>query len=105
MAPFVNPALAVVSAVVAVVSLLLYVHSTRRTDRDSARDEALALAETRGQLVAELRATLQETRTEARETLIVLRIHLEQSPREVDAALARIRRLLDEELRSPRAPL
>jgi hypothetical protein len=104
MAPLVSPTLAVISAIVAVASLLLYLHSSRRSDKDSARDEALALAETRGQLVADLRATLRETRAEARESLIVLRSHLEQSPPDVDAALARIRRLLDSEFRWPRTP-
>ncbi len=59
MPAFVSPAVAVVSAILAVASLLLYLHSTRRSDRDSAREEALALAETRGQLVAELRASLK----------------------------------------------
>lgn len=104
MAPFVSPALAVVSAIVAVVSLLLYFHSIRRSDRDSARDEALALAETRGELVAELRAALHETRAETRETLIILRGHLEQSPPDVAGALKRIRRILERELSSPHAP-
>src|SRR5229473_4798053 len=59
MPAFVSPAVAVASAILAVASLLLYLHSTRRSDRDSAREEALALAETRGQLVAELRASLK----------------------------------------------
>jgi hypothetical protein len=103
MAPFVSPSLTIISAVVAVASLLLYFHSSRRSDQDSARDEALALAETRGQLVAELRATLEETRAEARDTLISLRSDLEQSPPDVAAALARIRRLLNREVGSPRA--
>jgi hypothetical protein len=100
MAPFVSPTLAVVSAIVAVVSLLLYLHSTRRSDQDSARDEALALAETRRQLVAELRTALEETRAEARDNLIILHSHLEQSPPDVEGALTRIRRLLDREIRS-----
>ncbi len=102
MAPFVSPTLAVISAIVAVVSLLLYLHSTRRSDKDSARDEALALAETRGQLVAELRTALQETRAEARDNLMILHSHLEQSPPDVEGALTRIRRLLDREVRSAR---
>jgi hypothetical protein len=102
MAPFVSPTLAVVSAIVAVTSLLLYLHSMRRSDKDSAREEALALAETRGQLVAELRASLHEMRAQARDGLILVRRDLEQSPPDVEAALARIRRLLDRELRSPR---
>jgi hypothetical protein len=134
MPAFVSPTVAVVSAILAVASLLLYLHSTRRSDRDSAREEALALAETRGQLVAELRASLklreqrhkrmqtnderrarhletalEEARVEAREqayqtqrfyaaafaeVLTSVRSHLEQTPPDVEAALARIRELL-----------
>ncbi|HYY03664.1 MAG TPA: hypothetical protein VE736_07250, partial [Gaiellaceae bacterium] len=54
-----SPAVALVSTIVAVGSLLLYIHSVRRSDRDSARDEAIALAETRGAIVEELRAALK----------------------------------------------
>jgi hypothetical protein len=101
MAPFVSSTIvAVVSAIVAVVSLLLALHSARRSDKDSARAEALALAETRKQLIAELRATLEEERTETRVNLIVLRHYLERSPPDVDVALLRIARLLDDESRS-----
>jgi hypothetical protein len=96
MAPFVSPTLAVVSAIVAVVSLLLYLQSSRRAGLDSARDEALALAETRRQVIVELRAALEEARAEARNNLIVLRRELEQSPPNVEGALRRIRRLLEE---------
>jgi len=95
MAPFVSPTLAVVSAIVAVVSLLLYVHSSGRSDKDSARDEALALAETRRQVIAELRSALADARAETRENLTILRNELEESPPDVEAALRRIRRLLD----------
>jgi Flp pilus assembly protein TadB len=105
MAPFVNPTLAVISAIVALASLVLYLQSSRRSEKDSAREEALALAETRRQLVAELRAALRDARAEARDNLIVLRSRLEQSPPDVEGALASIRRLLDREVRSPRASI
>jgi len=95
MAPFVSPSLAVVSTIVAVVSLLLYLHSSRRSDKDSARDEALALAETRRQVIAELRTALADARAETHENLAILRSELEQSPPDVEGALRRIRRLLD----------
>ena len=103
MAPFVNSTiLAVVSAIVAVGSLLLALHSARRSADDSARDEALALAEMRKEAIAELRATLEEERAEGRRDLKVLRRELERSPPDVEGALRRIRQLLVEhESRSP----
>jgi hypothetical protein len=100
MAPFVSPTLAVVSTIIAVVSLLLYLHSSGRSDKDSARDEALALAETRRQVIAELRSALADARAETHENLIILRNELEQSPPDVEGALRRIRRLVDREPRS-----
>ena len=101
MAPFVSSTIvAVVSAIVAVVSLLLALHSARRSDQDSARAEALALAETRKQLIGELRATLEEERTETRVNLIVLRHRLQRSPADVEGALRQIAQLLEDESRS-----
>ena len=103
MAPFVNSTiLAVVSAIVAVGSVLLALHSARRSDNDSARDEALALAETRKELIAELRAALEEERAETHRNLVVLRRELERSPPDVEGALRRLGQLLVEhESRSP----
>jgi hypothetical protein len=51
--------IAAVSALAAVGSLLVYVYVVRRSGRDSAREEALALAETRAQIVAALRQELK----------------------------------------------
>jgi hypothetical protein len=99
MAPFVSPTIAVVSAIVAVVSLLLYIHSSRRSDKDSARDEALALAEIRAQVIAELRAALEQARMETHDNLIAVCRELEESPPDVEGALSRIRRLLERESR------
>jgi hypothetical protein len=103
MAPFVGPTVAAVSALAAVASLLVYLHATRRSDRDSAREEAAALAEIRGELIAELRAALHMARAEARDDLVTLRSDLEQSPPDVDRALERIRRFLEREQPLPRA--
>lgn len=97
MAPLVSPTIAVVSAIVAVVSLLLYVHSSRRSDKDSARDEALALAEIRAQVISDLRMALEQAQAETHNNLIILRRELEQSPPDVEGALSRIRRLLERE--------
>jgi hypothetical protein len=104
-APFVSPTLTAVSAIVAVASLVLYLQSSRRSEKDSAREEALALAETRGQLIAELRTALRDARAEAHDDLIILRSYLERSPPDVEGALSWIRGLLDRELRSRRAPI
>jgi hypothetical protein len=51
--------IAAVSALAAVGSLLVYVYVVRRSGRDSAREEALALAETRAQIVEALRIELK----------------------------------------------
>ena len=56
MSSYVTPAIALVSAIAAVASLLITLRGSRRSERDSAREEALALAEMRGQMLAELRA-------------------------------------------------
>jgi hypothetical protein len=103
-APFVSPTLAVVSAIVAVVSLLLYIHSSRRSDMDSARDEALALAEIRAQVIRELRTALEQARAETHANLTILRHELERSPPDVETALRRIRRLLEREPQSTGGP-
>jgi hypothetical protein len=56
---FITTVVAVVSGAAAVGSLVLYFHVARRSDKDSAREEALALAETRGELIEELRAAVK----------------------------------------------
>jgi hypothetical protein len=102
MSPFVTSTIAAVSAIVAAGLLLVSLHASRRSDRDSAREEALALAETRKQMIDQLRALLEQTRMEARRNLIVLRRQLEDSPPDVDGALWRIRSLLKHESATPR---
>jgi predicted transcriptional regulator len=78
-----------VSAAIAFAALLAYVYGLRRSNQVAARDEALALAETRGQMIAELRrrvATLErgqkQARTHYRRHLRELEEALEQSRRE-----------------------
>jgi hypothetical protein len=58
MSAVVSTAVAAVSAVTAVAGLLAYLYFGRRSDLVAAREEALALAETRRQVIRELRATL-----------------------------------------------
>jgi hypothetical protein len=50
---------AAVSAATAILTLFAYLHSAQRTDIKAAREEALALAETRGEIIADLEARLQ----------------------------------------------
>jgi hypothetical protein len=124
----------VLSAFAAVVGVVLYLYFGRRSELDAAREEALALAETRRQVIQDLRgnlaalkqrhkrmkaeddlrirqlqAALDRTRAQARDEayrtqhfyaatfadlLNDLRGDLECRPPDVDAALARIRKLL-----------
>jgi biopolymer transport protein ExbB/TolQ len=49
---------AVVSAAAAVGAVLIHLYVARRTDANAAREEALALAETRGQIIADLERRL-----------------------------------------------
>jgi hypothetical protein len=49
---------AAVSAAAAIGTLLVYLHVARRTDIDAAREEALALAETRRQAIVDLERRL-----------------------------------------------
>jgi hypothetical protein len=54
----VTTVIAAISASAAVGSLLVYVHFVRCSDKNAAREEALALAETRAGMIRELRARL-----------------------------------------------
>ena len=74
---------AAVSAAAAVGTFLVYLYFVRRTDINAARDEALALAETRGGVIADLEARLES---------------LEQRHREADEACAKRIRDLEEAL-------
>jgi len=77
------------SVAVAFAAFLAYVYGLRRADQTAARDEALALAETRGQMVAELRRRVtalergqKQARTHYKRHLHELEEALEQTQRE-----------------------
>ena len=129
--------IAVLSAFAALLSVFLYLYFGRRSELSAAREEALALAETRRQVIADLQrrldslgqrhkrgkancerrvselqtaldATQAQARDEAYRTqrffsaalfdlLNDLRDDLEPVPPDVEAALARIRKLLTDE--------
>jgi hypothetical protein len=133
MSVVITTVIAAVSAFAALASVLLYVYSGRRADLTAAREEALALAETRrqtiddlrerlealekrhkrakedcGRRVAGLQSALDKTRVQARNDayqtqhfhaaalsglLYDLRSDLKRKPPDVEAALARIRKL------------
>jgi biopolymer transport protein ExbB/TolQ len=78
----------VVSAAAAVAGVLIYVYGLRRAAQTAARDEALALAETRRQMVNELRrrvAALEHGQKEAR-------AYHRRRVRQLEEALERTRR-------------
>ncbi len=135
MSAVVTTVIAALSAFAALASLLLYLYFGRRSDLTAAREEALALAETRRQVIGELRermkslegrhkrekaaherrrrqlqAALDKTRMQARDEaystrhfyaaaisdlLNDFRRDLERIPPDVEAALRRIRKLLE----------
>jgi molybdopterin converting factor small subunit len=135
MSAVVTTVIAALSAFAALASLFLYLYFGRRSDLADAREEVLALAETRRQVIDELRgrlkslegrhkrtksaqerrlrqlrAALDKTRMQARDEaystqhffaaalsdlLNDLRRDLERIPPDVEAALRRIRKLLE----------
>jgi t-SNARE complex subunit (syntaxin) len=80
------------SAVMALASLLGYLIAFRTTARSAARDEALALAETRAQTITELRRSMDDLV----DLLLRVRVDLEEEHPDVEQALARIRRRVRE---------
>jgi molybdopterin converting factor small subunit len=134
MSAVVTTVITAVSAFAAVASVLLYAYFGRRADLAAAREEALALAETRRQTIEDLRgrlgalekrhkrakedcdrrvrelqSALDKTRVQARNDayqtqsfyaaalsslLKGLRSDLQRKPPDVEAALARVRKLL-----------
>jgi biopolymer transport protein ExbB/TolQ len=77
-----------VSAAAAVASVLIYVYGLRRANQTAARDEALALAETRRQMVNELRRRVAELEHGQKEA----RAYHRRRVRELEKALERTRR-------------
>jgi uncharacterized protein YukE len=68
MSAVVTTVIAALSAFAALASLFLYLYVVRRSDLTAAREEALALAETRRQVIAELRRRLDSYEAEHRRT-------------------------------------
>jgi len=80
--------ISVVSVAAAVAGVLAYVYALRRTNQTAAREEALALAETRRQTVNELRrrvAALEHSQRQAR-------AHYRKRIRELEEAAEQSRR-------------
>jgi hypothetical protein len=62
--------IAAASAAAAVGTLFAYLHFARRSDAHAARDEALALAETRGEVIVDLRQRLAALERRLRKTTV-----------------------------------
>ena len=77
-----------VSAAAALATVLAYAYGLRRSDRTSAREEALALAETRRQIVIELRRRLDSLERRRR----LAEASYENRIRELETALEQTRR-------------
>ena len=77
-----------VSAAAAVAAVLVYLYGLRRADQTAAREEALALAETRRQTVNELRRRVEALERGQREA----RAYHRRRVRELENALERTRR-------------
>ena len=89
-----------VSAAAAIAGVLAYVYGLRRADQTSARDEALALAETRRQMVDELRRQLtslehgqKQARASYKRRLRELEDSLEQTRRDAREQAYHVQRL------------
>jgi hypothetical protein len=85
MSVVVSTAIAAVSALAAVASFLVYLYFVRRSDLSAAREEALALAETRRQVIRELRGRLETVEQQQKRA----RAQCERRVRELRAALDR----------------
>jgi len=91
---------AVLSAVATIGSFLAYLYFVRRSNANAARDEALALAETRREVIADLRAQLassEESRgrleTDAKKRIQELERALKDARREAREQAYQIQRL------------
>jgi aspartate aminotransferase-like enzyme len=74
---------AAASATAAVAALFAYIYFMRRSEAHAARDEAVALAETRGEVIVDLRGQLAMLEEQLRETMTDCETHV----RELEAAL------------------
>jgi hypothetical protein len=87
MSTVVATVIAAISAFAAVGSALLYLYAGRRADLVAAREEALALAETRRQVIDELRARLESLERRNKRT----KEHWERRVRALQSALDKTR--------------
>jgi hypothetical protein len=87
MSAVVTTAIAALSAVAAVGTFFVYLYFVRRSDLAAAREEALALAETRRQVIRELRDRLKSTEEQQKRA----KVDSERRIRELQAALDRTR--------------
>jgi DNA anti-recombination protein RmuC len=87
MSAVVTTAVAALSAVAAVATLFAYLYYLRRSDLVAAREEALALAETRRQVIRELRERLRAVEERQQRA----KAESERRIRELQAALDRTR--------------
>jgi hypothetical protein len=78
-------AIAAASAAAAVATFFAYLYFARRSEAHAAREEALALAETRGEVIVDLRGRLAA----ANERLRELTVSSEQRVAELESALGR----------------
>jgi uncharacterized protein YukE len=87
MSAVVTTAIAALSAVAAVASLFAYLYYVRRSDLVAAREEALALAETRRQVIRDLRERLKSVEERQKRA----KADSERRIRELQSALDRAR--------------
>jgi hypothetical protein len=87
MSAVVTTAIAALSAVAAVGTFFVYLYFVRRSDLAAAREEALALAETRRQVIRDLRDRLKSTEEQQKRA----KVDSERRIRELRAALDRTR--------------
>jgi hypothetical protein len=80
--------ISVISATAALAGVLAYIYGLRRTSQATARDEALALAETRRQMVNELRRRLAALEHGQKQS----RTHYKARVKKLEGALERTRR-------------
>ncbi|SRR5712691_5893341 len=87
MSAAVTTVIAALSAFAALASLFLYLYFGRRSDLAAAREEAIALAETRRQMIVELRGRLESLEKRHKRT----KANRERRIRELQAALDKTR--------------
>jgi hypothetical protein len=87
MSAVVTTGIAALSAVAAVASFFAYLYFVRRSDLIAAREEALALAETRGQMIHDLRDRLRSAEDRRAHT----KADSQRRLRELHAAIDRTR--------------